>query len=124
MKFLNKSNEIHEMDDINDFCGLHELDIKALRKVIAGEMKTHRGFKLAEPKLNKPNNIDDAVLEEKIKASIELRLASIESSLDVVTEQLITLRNSLAPIFKEREKADIARKEANPDGAAWRKPKE
>jgi predicted nucleic acid-binding Zn-ribbon protein len=95
MKFLNKQNESYEMDDINDFCGLHELDIKALRKVINGEMKTHRGFRLAEPKSEKQD-------ESLVKEIEELKLG------------LAALTAQLAPILKEREKAKQRQEEENP----------
>ena len=95
MKFLNKQNESCEMDDINDFCGLHELDIKALRKVINGKMKTHRGFRLAEPKMEKS---DDSLRKEV--EELKLGLAALSAQ--------------IAPILREREKAKQRQEEENP----------
>jgi len=116
MKFSNKSNESFEMDDINEFCGEHELDIKALRKVINREMKTHRGFRLAEPKLEKPIEVmDNSVVEKLIKDNKLLML-----SLSNLEQKFEELNNKVAPILKERMKAEQRREEEQgPRKSPW-----
>lgn len=100
LKFTNKQNESFETseENIGAFCATHELDIKALKKVIAGKMLTHRGYKLANPIVQQAYAAIDNEELEQLKIDMKVLEKQHRDLLETVKQLEKTVRS-----LKDRE---------------------
>jgi hypothetical protein len=92
MNFISKDNQTYNVSNLSEFCKQNSLDSSAMHKVLRGERKSHKGFKVL------PETQSDNFKTPETNET-DLRL------------EILELKFLLAPILKEREKAEQRRLE-------------